>query len=86
MVRSAPPAKKLLAGVMNLLALNLEEGTDLNPTVKIITKRQAACLSYLIRASCWCGSNKGNVSSLEPRVYALVKTSQAESICIYELV
>lgn len=53
MVRSAQPAMKLLAQVMNLFALNLEEGMDLNPIVKIITKRQATCLSYLIGASCW---------------------------------
>lgn len=54
MVRSAQPAMKLLARVMNLFALNLEEGMDLIPIVKIITKHQASCLSYLIGVSCWC--------------------------------
>lgn len=71
--------------VMDLLALHLEEGVGLEPDSKNYHKTLSH-LFVLFNRSIFAGvgSNKGNVSSLEPRIYTLMRTSQAGSFCIYK--
>lgn len=78
---------KLLVEVMDLLVLNLEEGMGLEPDCKYHHKTLSHLL-VLFNVSIFArvGSNKGNVSPLEPRIYTLVRTLWAGITCIYKAV
>lgn len=76
---------KLLVQVMDLLPLHLEEGMGLEPESENYHKTLSHLFVFSNRSIfAGVGSNKGNVSSLEPRIYTLVRTSQAGSFCIYK--